>query len=83
MKTKTYTPRPLDTNDVELPQELEVLVEQNGYFFRQYSIVSNGTLIPIPPKGKSQRRAICLKDNVFIPNRSLGFLCVVRQREIL
>lgn len=28
MKTKTYTPRPLDTNDVELPQELEVLVEQ-------------------------------------------------------
>ena len=49
MKTKTYTPRPLDTSDVELPQELEVLVEQNGYFFRQYSIVSNGTLIPIPP----------------------------------
>ena len=28
MKTKTYTPRPFDTNDVELPQELEVLVEQ-------------------------------------------------------
>lgn len=66
MKTKTYTPRPLDTSDVELPQELEVLVEQNGYFFRQYSIVSNGTLIPIPPKGKSQRRALCLKDNVFM-----------------
>ena len=66
MKTKTYTPRPLDTNDVELPQELEVLVEQNGYFFRQYSIVSNGTLIPIPPKGKSRRRALCLKDNVFM-----------------
>ncbi len=28
MNTKTYTPRPLDTSDVKLPQELEVLVEQ-------------------------------------------------------
>ena len=28
MNTKTYTPHPLDTSDVKLPQELEVLVEQ-------------------------------------------------------
>ena len=28
MNTKNYTPHPLDTSDVKLPQELEVLVEQ-------------------------------------------------------
>ncbi len=28
MNTKTYIPQPLDTSDVKLPQELEVLVEQ-------------------------------------------------------
>lgn len=28
MKTNNYTPHPLDTSDVKLPQELEVLVEQ-------------------------------------------------------
>ena len=28
MNTKTYTPHPLDTSDVKLPKELEVLVEQ-------------------------------------------------------
>ena len=27
MNTKTYIPQPLDTSDVNLPQELEVLVE--------------------------------------------------------
>ena len=28
MKQKTYTPQPIDTTDVELPEELEMLVEQ-------------------------------------------------------
>ena len=28
MKQKTYTPQPIDTTDVELPEELEQLVEQ-------------------------------------------------------
>ena len=28
MKPNNYTPHPLDTSDVKLPQELEVLVEQ-------------------------------------------------------
>lgn len=28
MKQKTYTPRPIDTSDVKLPEELEMLVEQ-------------------------------------------------------
>lgn len=28
MKLKTYTPQPIDTSDVKLPIELEVLVEQ-------------------------------------------------------
>ena len=28
MKQKTYTPQPIDTTSVELPEELEVLVEQ-------------------------------------------------------
>ena len=28
METKTYTPQPIDTKDIELPKELETLVEQ-------------------------------------------------------
>jgi len=28
MKTKTYTPQPINTTGVELPEELEMLVEQ-------------------------------------------------------
>lgn len=28
MKTKNYTPQPIDTSDVKLPEELEPLVEQ-------------------------------------------------------
>ncbi|MCQ2284600.1 MAG: hypothetical protein MJZ57_06845 [Bacteroidales bacterium] len=34
-------------------------IENNGSFFRQYSLVSDGKLIDIPPKGKSLRRALC------------------------
>ena len=28
MNTKTYTPQPIDTSDVELPKEMEQLVEE-------------------------------------------------------
>jgi len=28
MKQKSYTPQPIDTSDVKLPEELEMLVEQ-------------------------------------------------------
>ena len=28
MRTKTYTPQPIDTSDVELPEELKPLVEE-------------------------------------------------------
>lgn len=28
MKQKTYIPQPIDTTDIELPEELEMLVEQ-------------------------------------------------------
>lgn len=41
----------------------ERAIEKNGHFFRQYSIVTNGKMISIPPKGKAVRRALCLKDN--------------------
>lgn len=40
----------------------ERAIEENGSFFRQYSLVSNGKMIDIPPKGKKVRRALCLKD---------------------
>ncbi len=37
----------------------EEATEKEGYFFRQYPLVSNGQLIDNEPKGKSIRRAIC------------------------
>ena len=37
----------------------EKATEKEGYFFRQYPLVSNGKLIENEPKGKSIRRAIC------------------------
>lgn len=37
----------------------EEATEHEGYFFRQYPLVSNGKLIENKPKGKSIRRAIC------------------------
>lgn len=37
----------------------EQATEEEGYFFRQYPLVSNGELIENAPKGKSIRRAIC------------------------
>ena len=37
----------------------EEATEKGGYFFRQYPLVSDGTLVENEPKGKSIRRAIC------------------------
>lgn len=53
--------------DVTLGRQLETTlferaVEENGSFFRQYSLVSSGQLISIPPKGKSLRKALCLRN---------------------
>lgn len=44
----------------------ERAIEQNGSFFRQYSLVSGGKMMIIPPKGKAIRRALCLKDGKFM-----------------
>ncbi len=37
----------------------EKTTEDEGCFFRQYPLVSNGQVIDNEPKGKSIRRAIC------------------------
>lgn len=37
----------------------EQATEQNGYFFRQYPLVDNGTLVESELKNKSIRRALC------------------------
>jgi len=39
---------------------LEKAIKEKGYFFRQYSIVSNGMVIDVPPKGKAYRKALCM-----------------------
>lgn len=44
----------------------ERAIEQNGSFFRQYSLITNGKLMSIPQKGKAVRRALCLKDSTLI-----------------
>ena len=40
----------------------EEATEKEGYFFRQYPLVSNGTAIDNEPKGKSVRKAICKRN---------------------
>ena len=37
----------------------ERATETEGYFFRQYPLVENGTLVDNAPKGKTIRRALC------------------------
>ena len=37
----------------------EEATEKGGYFFRQYALVDNGTLVENAPKGKAVRKAIC------------------------
>ena len=37
----------------------EEATEKGGYFFRQYPLVDNGTVVENEPKGKSIRKALC------------------------
>lgn len=37
----------------------EEAAEKDGYFFRQYPLVDNGTLVDNTPKGKAMRKALC------------------------
>lgn len=37
----------------------EEATEKEGYFFRQYPLVDNGTLVENEPKGKSIRKSLC------------------------
>lgn len=51
-------------DQVTIGRQLETVlfersIEENGSFFRQYSLVSNCQLMDIPPKGKNYRRAMC------------------------
>ena len=50
----------------------EEAVEKNGYFFRQYALVDNGSPVENEPKGKAVRRAICArKGEVFMVESSV------------
>lgn len=51
----------------------EQATEQNGYFFRQYPLVYNGTLVESELKNKSIRRALCDIDShiVVVESQSL------------
>ncbi len=40
----------------------EEATEKSGYFFRQYPLVDNGSLVENEPKGKSIRKALCSRD---------------------
>ena len=45
----------------------EKATETNGYFFRQYPLVDNGTLVENEPKNKALRKALCDRDGeIFI-----------------
>lgn len=45
----------------------ERAIDENGCFFRQWSLVNNGELVDDNPKGKSIRRALCQRgDEVFV-----------------
>ena len=46
----------------------EQATEENGYFFRQYPLVDNGTLVESELKSKAIRRALCdIDSNIFCP----------------
>lgn len=64
-------------NEITLGRQSETplferAIEENGYFFRQYSLVSNGNMIEIKPKGKAVRRALCYLE---------GTICVIESVE--
>lgn len=45
----------------------EEATEKGGYFFRQYPLVNNGTIVENEPKNKSFRKALCIRgDEIFI-----------------
>lgn len=47
--------------------EFETAIEQDGYFFRHYSLVCQGNIVQVPAKGKAMRRALCfINDKVSI-----------------
>ena len=47
--------------------DFERAIEENGDFFRHYSLVSGGELIEIPVKGKALRKALCIMgDNLTV-----------------
>ncbi len=50
----------------------ERAIEENGYFFRQYSLVSNGSMISIKPKGKAIRRTLCYLHGTICIIESVG-----------
>ena len=55
-------------NEITLGRQSETplferAIEENGYFFRQYALVSDGQMIDIKPKGKALRRALCYYDS--------------------
>lgn len=41
----------------------EEATEKGGYFFRQYPLVNNGTLVENEPKNKAIRKAVCQRNN--------------------
>jgi Predicted periplasmic protein (DUF2233). len=45
---------------------LQQTIENNGYFFRQYPLVSNGELVENNPKNKSIRRALAVRNEQVI-----------------
>lgn len=50
----------------------ERATETGGYFFRQYPLVDNGTLVDNKPKGKSIRRALCDRNGEIFMTESLA-----------
>ena len=51
---------------------LEEAIEKEGYFFRQYPLVSDGKMIENKPKGKAVRNALCDIDGRTVAVRSLS-----------
>lgn len=50
----------------------EEATEKGGYFFRQFPLVDNGTLVESEQKGKSVRRALCDRNGEIFTIETLG-----------
>lgn len=64
-------------NEITLGRQTETpfferAIEQGGSFFRQYSLVSDGQMVDIPPRGKALRRSLCLLD---------GNICIIESTD--